>query len=657
MSAAATPASADAPQQARSEKVSWAGIALLLASALLLLLGFRFDQPAASYDIDPSWATVVAWGAERGAQWGRDLVFTYGPLGWLSPQFSYLPSMLATAAVAQVALAALYAALFWFAGSALAFWPRLLVLALVVWFGTFWAGDVLWLTLHPLALLALWRVRERGAPLRAALAIVAGVACAAPWLAKFSLFPLWLLWLLCAPLALARYNRSGWLAAGVSVAASLLYWHLLGQDLSGLGRHIRTALQVAVGYADSMQRPGGAGTDTLGYLALAATLAALVVAFVRTNLRWNERIGLFALIVACTALAFKAAFTRVDPTHLLVFFPTAALMSLLACAFAEAAAVRRTGTAAALISALAAFALPALPADQKLFLAIGASTAHASAQRALDVMSFGSRAQAWAQAAEEAAHDAAMPQTRAAVGKGSVDIMSVGQGLLFLNRLDYRPRPVFQSYSAYSPELTALNRDFIASPRGPQWMVLDLRAIDGRLPTSEDPQAFLQVVQTYTPQLGERGMLLMRRDERAQAASRALGEVRARLDQVVEVPSSANGMLAVAIDIRPTVWNRAASALQRAPALFIDLELADGSARSFRIVPGAARAGFLLSPHIDSTQSLWDWLKAGQGQRVARLRLRGETWLGQPGFHSDYTLRFSQPQRNGGVPAAAPAAG
>lgn len=646
---------AQAPAQARSDKVSWAGIALLFATALVFLLGFRFDQPAASYDIDPSWATVVAWGAERGAQWGRDLVFTYGPLGWLSPQFSYLPSMLATAAVGQVALSALYALLFWFACSALTLWPRLVALALVVWFGTTWAGDVLWLTLHPIALLALWRVRERGTRLRAALAIVAGVACAAPWLAKFSLFPLWLLWLLCAPLALARHNRSGWLAAGVSVAASLLYWHLLGQEVSGLGRHVRTALQVAVGYADSMQRPGAAGTDAIGYLALAVVLVALVVAFVRANLRWNERIGLYALIAACTALAFKAAFTRVDPTHLLVFFPTAALMALLACAFADAAAVRRTGTAAALICALAAFALPALRVDQKLFLAVGASSVDAAVQRALDVISLRARTQDWAHAADLLAHDAAMPQTRAAVGKDSVDIMSVGQGVLFLNRLDYRPRPVFQSYSAYSPELTALNRDFIASPHGPQWMVLDLRAIDGRLPTSEDPQAFLQVVQTYTPQLSERGLLLMRRDQHAHAASRALGEVRARLDQVVKVPSSADGMLAVAIDIRPTVWNRAASALQRAPALSIDLELADGSARSFRIVPGAARAGFLLSPHIDSTESLWNWLKTGEGQRVAKLRLHSETWLGQPGFHSDYTLRFSQPQRSGGGPTAAPA--
>lgn len=643
------------PDSVQPRKISWSAIALLAATALVFLLGFRFDQPPAGYDIDPSWATVVAWGAQHSAQWGRDLVFTYGPLGWLSPQFSYLPEMLPAAIAGQTALSAAYALLFWFACSSLALWPRLMVLALVAWFGTAWAGDVLWLTLHPIALLALWQVRERGAGLRTALAVVAGIACAVPWLAKFSLFPLWLLWLLCAPLTMARHGRSGWLAAGASVAASLLLWRVLGQEFSGLGRHIHTALQVAVGYADAMQRPGAAGTDLIGYVALAVVVAALAAAFVRANLRWNERIGLFALIAATAALAFKAAFTRVDPTHLLVFFPTAALMAVLAGALAAPAAIRRAGAVAALICALSAFALPALRADQKLFLAIGASSADAAAQRALDLILLPMRGDEWAQAAARTRNEAAMPQTRAAVGADSIDIMSVGQGVLFLNRLDYRPRPVFQSYSAYSPELTALNRDFIASARGPQWMLLDLRAIDGRLPTSEDPQAFLQVLQTYSPDSGERGLLLMRRDAQAQAQarSRPVGEAQARLGEFVAVPSSPGRMLAVAIEVRPTAWARAASALQRAPQLYIDLELDDGSQHSFRIVPGAARAGFLLSPHIDSTQSLWNWLKAGESRRVSKLRLRGADWLGQPGFQANYTLRYSEPLRPEPAPHSA----
>ena len=45
--------------------------------------------------------------------------------------------------------------------------------------------------------------------------------------------------------------------------------------------------------------------------------------------------------------------------------------------------------------------------------------------------------------------------TKAAVAGESIDILSVGQGLLLLHGFDYRPRPIFQGYSAYTPRLAA----------------------------------------------------------------------------------------------------------------------------------------------------------------------------------------------------------
>ncbi|UJB20230.1 MULTISPECIES: hypothetical protein [Lysobacter] len=624
-------------------KITWSGLALFASTLLVFLLGFHFSRGSAGYDIDPSWASVVTWGAEHGARWGQDIVFTYGPLGLLSPQFSYTPSMLLVAACGQVAFSALYAMLFAIACSALAPSSRLALLLIVVWFGTVWAGDVLWLTIYPIALIAMWRAHEGAFRHSAWIAIAAGAACAIPWLIKFSLFPLWIAWLISAPIAMTKYVRTGLLSVGSSAITALMLWWLTGHDLADLPTHLERSFQVAIGYSHAMQRPGPEWTDTIGFVTLALALAALALAFARSRLGWPQRIAFFMLAAATVGLSFKAAFTRVDTVHLFIFFPTAATVLVLLGIFVHSNGLRRFTTAAAVACAAGAFALPSIRPDQKLFLAIGAPAVDTSIQRALDLVLFAPRTEYLSRNTRELRADASMPQTRQLVGRDPIDIISVGQGVLFLNQLNYRPRPIFQGYSAYTPELAAMNRDFIVSSRGPQWVMLDLRAIDGRLPMSEDPLAMLQVIQTYRPRLSERGLLLMQRNASARATAKPLGEAQGRLDEFVVVPSRPGQALALSIDIEPTAWGRAAGALHRSPRLYIDLELGDGTQRSYRIVPGAARAGFLLSPLIENTQSLWNWLATDKSERVVRLRLRGESWLGHAGFQQDYRLRYSEP--------------
>lgn len=635
--------SADASKTpAGASRITWAAIVSFVSAVLVFLLGFHFDGGPAGYDIDPSWAAAVISGVEHSRHWGRDIVFTYGPLGLLSPQASYNASMLFTVACGQVAFAALYALLFWFACSALALSSRLIVLLIVLWFGSVWAGDVLWFTVHPIALLAMWRVRDGSAKLSVFIAIAAGIACGIPWLIKFSIFLLWVVWLLCTPLAMSASRRNGMLAVASSVITSLLLWRLAGQDFSDILNHLHKSAQVAIGYGQAMQRPGPEWTDTIGFATLSLALMALAAVFWRIRLGNAERIAFLVLAAAAIGLSFKAAFTRVDPTHLLVFFPTAGIAIALTSAFAQSISIRRLGEFAALACAAGAFALPSIRADQKAFLAMGAPSIGASLQNGERLLFFKARADRLEQVTDEMRASNAMPQTQRTVGQDTIDIVSVGQGLLFLNRLNYRPRPILQGYSAYTPELAEMNRGFFASARAPQWVLLDFRAIDGRMPTSEDPLALQHIIQTYSPRQSERGLMLMQRNPGARAVTKPLSEAVGLLNEFISVPSRPNQALTLSVDIKPSSWGQAAGVLHRSPRLYIDLELGDGSKRSYRIVPGAARSGFLLSPLIEGTQSLRDWLVADKSERVLRVRLRGESWLGHPGFEPEYRLRYSE---------------
>src|SRR5262249_27080068 len=91
------------------------------------------------------------------------------------------------------------------------------------------------------------------------------------------------------------------------------------------------------------------------------------------------------------------------------------------------------------------------------------------------------------------------PILRREIGKRSVDLISSVQSALFVNNLNYRPRPVFQSYSTYTTELLEANADALAQAAGPDFLVIRLEPIDQRIAMLEDALAWQEVLYRYRP--------------------------------------------------------------------------------------------------------------------------------------------------------------
>lgn len=79
---------------------------------------------------------------------------------------------------------------------------------------------------------------------------------------------------------------------------------------------------------------------------------------------------------------------------------------------------------------------------------------------------------------------------------GSSDIATVAISDVIANDLDWRPRPIFQSYSSYTDKLTRKNAEFIKS-KSNQDIFLKLQAIDQHLITQEDPLYWLALIDNY----------------------------------------------------------------------------------------------------------------------------------------------------------------
>ncbi|HZL98692.1 MAG TPA: hypothetical protein VFD43_00440, partial [Planctomycetota bacterium] len=200
----------------------------------------------------------------------------------------------------------------------------------------------------------------------------------------------------------------------------------------------------------------------------------------------------------------------------------------------------------------------------------------------------------------------ALPRIKAAVGDAPVDIVSHGQGIVFLNQLHYDPRPVFQSYIAYTDYLLRRNADHFAQAGGPEYVLIRPEAIDSRLQAMEDSLALRELARRYRPLFVEKGYLLAERIPPDRVASAPSEQVLRALDvgwgEWVDLEWAGDETVYLRLDIRYSPLGQVMKLLLRSPTVEIVLAGPSWAAHD-RIVPSMMRAGILLQPYLRRLQS------------------------------------------------------
>jgi hypothetical protein len=211
---------------------------------------------------------------------------------------------------------------------------------------------------------------------------------------------------------------------------------------------------------------------------------------------------------------------------------------------------------------------------------------------------------------------------------GTVDIYPHDIARILAHDLEYRPRPVLQSYLACDPWLAGRNADHLAGPDGPDHIVFEVDPIDGHLPPLEDGASWPFLLSAYEPRGGERAALVLDRLERSARQSWGDWEVHSlQLGETTEIDLPPDTLVWASLEVDQTLVGRLAGLLFKAPRLVIDLHLADGGRRTHGFVPAMGRSGFLLSPLVETTGEiarLWEesWPDHLSGKRVQSLAIR-----------------------------------
>lgn len=453
--------------------VSTALLGLVVQLTTWLLL---FQDPASN--LDPSAAAGLYMAIHDGLDFGSEVVFSYGPLGFLNFPQAWFTDLQALSFVWLATLNfAVVCGLIWTLRRAVG-----AIAAVAITFLVFALFPLdLNLAFSLTAILIFAALREDPAR-RAAWAIVVGgsLLTAMELLIKLSIGPVLLIAFLIALVGARATRAQITLFAGLLVAEVLLLWVLAGQSLGALPDYVTNGRQIISGYSESTGlRDSEDGLQTATLVLAALTVPALGVA--AWFAAYRDRAARLAGVAVALVLGFsmfKQGSILLERHHITEGLATSMVIWLV---LPWRTAIAWRAAAAAGVVLLATMAAVTLYRDastdlrHRFEVRTNVKRAFTEIGKLLDP--------------DERAQRAANTKVLMQAGYGlDAEMLAQLEGrrvmvepweiaAVWAYDLDWDPQPVIQNYAAYTSKLDELNSDHVASPDGPD-RIMRLNAIE-----------------------------------------------------------------------------------------------------------------------------------------------------------------------------------
>ena len=594
-------------------------------SLLYVLLAFVPWAPERWQQISaPSWALNLHLAFLQGAAFGKDVVFTFGPWGFAF--YGYHPNTYGWLLLFWACLSTAFwlCAWNWAAEMGWKPWARacLIVAAAAATSICDTADARLFMVVVLFWLIASGRRLDRIS------GIIIGFMAAWVALVKFSLAVavLPLVGLLLVD-DIIRRRRIPW--ASLAFFASIpALWLLGGQKLSLLLPYVRNSIEIVRGYGPAMML---SSADELLSTAL-FIVPALLLLLCATLVLWRQRRWWSILAVLQFAwlllVVFKAGYIRHDQHEFLAVTALLGLSLLLLPLILPLSGTKLTRTIALCPAILALIAvLHSLDTLQGNHFFQPRIEQTVVVPNIPDVIRWCSH-----RATRREAYEQDLSWLRSAYPlpqlDGTLDIYPWGaEPAVIAHGLNYRPRPVYESYSAYTPALAEMNARYLRQANAPQHILFEVRQLDLRLPAMDDGLSWPDLWCRYDIKGAAGRFLVLERASNPRNFELVPIGTRSVLMETFQGLPPTQEPLWAKIDIPSSVGGKLVDAIYRPSHVWLEIQMADGRTRQFQIVPEVARSGFLLSPMIDDTPgfaalALPEWQQRLKDAVVTACRVR-----------------------------------
>ncbi len=379
----------------------------------------------------------------------------------------------------------------------------------------------------------------------------------------------------------------------VPLIAMATFWSASGQSPLGLENYIISMIPIIFGYSDAMNSDGNA-IEIILFILTSVVMVSFVIK--RSALSVFENFFLGTIFLSFLFLSFKGGFVRHD-AHAIVA-GSAVLMAALIVPLVIPGRAWYPLVALASVSWLVIDA-QYIPTSSRSLLENFGNT-YASAWTGLTMRA---NNRDWPGSQFNAALKSMKEEAKLPVLSGTTDIYSYEQAALIASGNTWSPRPVFQSYSAYTPFLAELNREHLIGQEAPDNVFFRLQPIDGRIPSLDDGPSLPALLQHYQLMklLNDTLILKNRGITEDQKMEETLKEGTATFDDPIIIPD-AHEPLFVELKFESTILGKIANLLFRSEQLEITINLKTGDHRNYRIISKMAEAGFIISPLLENTE-------------------------------------------------------
>jgi hypothetical protein len=577
--------------------------------AFFALLAFALISPInyATAGLDQSWTQAILLLTQQGKTFGQDLIFTYGPLGYLSfklpPEHaSVIPILLIDGIAIGHFVFLLTLAFERFPGKKWIY-PAIIGLIILLPWGvfadlsfTYFYFFIFWM------LFAYYRGKTNGTWAALLIVILLFFIKVNISLIVYSLFVF-------NSIILGLTRKITWKLVGLQNLAliagiflSSIYLHV------NLFNYLAYTIPLIDGYQDSMATIIISTSGLIGLLFVEFLIIGVFfwqIFVLKTSFKHN--FYLYFLLAIILFLGFKQAHTAISNPNLFGFFLLIPMVNGLLFLFSDRKYTARISGGFVLVLAIN------LLATQYIRYADGNYSAqgYLSTFRPVNInpIHYFEKLFGYQYAKNFDEKPLQLPEKiKTKIGQQTVDILHNDVSYIFFNKLNYNPRPIIQTYSAFSPELMKVNGEKYAGQTAPEFVFFKLDQFREQNPFWADTDVNFELLNRYAVHeqftVGQDTLLLLQKTQSLHVNQRYVFSLpHIKQDQYIPIPQK-NEPYRMIANLEYSIWGKICRFIFQPPYMYCTVYYSDGTQKEYRVIDKILKGGVIVNKRVVTQQEL-----------------------------------------------------
>ena len=228
------------------------------------------------------------------------------------------------------------------------------------------------------------------------------------------------------------------------------------------------------------------------------------------------------------------------------------------------------------------------------------------------------------------------------IGNGSVDIIPHLVSTIYFNKLNYNPRPGIQTYANYDGFLDSLGSAKYLSSTAPDYIIYCAEnigfnaAIDNRYPFFDEPKTKISMLQNYSVVDSFDNQLLLKRRNKVNGISISNSiNSESKFCDSIDIPSS-NELQVTIVKTQYSLLGKLVRFLYQPPSLNVTVTLNDGKQFTYKAIKPTIEEGVIVNRLIVTNKDAKNLFDGNLSKiaKISKICFWGDKW----GFNSKINL-------------------